>query len=314
MMRRPFASLFVSRLPFFLALISLLVTGAWVRPGIAQQPQSDEVIRVNSDLVLVNVTVTDESGLPVGNLQQSDFAVAEDSKPQSISFFGSQSTPFAAIILLDASGSMEQRMSLARSAAIRFVEGLRPEDAVAVYQFDSKIKKVQDFSASSDLSSRVFDAQAQGLTVLYDAIVQAARDLAARPERRKAIIVLSDGEDTKSEATQSKALNAAMAVDAAIYSIDMTQDGTGTSRNQRLGMILRELSEKTGGIYVGTGGGPALRDACKKIVQELSEQYTIGYQPTNQALDGRWRSINVQSKKGGLKIRARKGYRAAKAS
>lgn len=313
-MPRSFPLLSVHRWPFFLALISLLVTGAWVRPSIAQQPQSDDVIRVNSDLVLVNVTVTDDSGRPVGNLQQGDFAVAEDSKPQSISFFGSQSTPFAAIILLDASGSMEQRMSLARSAAIRFVEGLRPEDAVAVYQFDSKIKKVQDFSASSDLSSRVFDAEARGLTVLYDAIVQAARDLATRPERRKAIIVLSDGEDTKSEATQAKALNAAMAVDAAIYSIDMTQDGTGTGRNQRLGMILRELSEKTGGIYVGTGGGPALRDACKKIVQELSEQYTIGYQPTNQALDGRWRSINVQSKKGGMKIRARKGYRAAKAS
>ncbi len=313
-MSQPFRKRAFHRLPFYLALVSLIITGTWVDRSTAQQPQSDDVIRVNSDLVLVNITVTDDNGRPVSNLQQSDFNISEDSRPQTISFFGSQSTPFAAIILLDASGSMENRMSLARSAAIRFVEGLRPEDAVAVFQFDSKIRKVQDFSASSDLSSRVFDAQANGMTVLYDAIVQAARDLAVRPERRKAIIVLSDGEDTKSDATQGKALNAALAVDAAIYSVDMTQDGTGTSRNQRLGMILRELSEKTGGIYVGTGGGPALREACKKIVQELSEQYTIGYQPTNQSLDGRWRTISVQSKKANLKIRARKGYRAAKSS
>jgi Ca-activated chloride channel family protein len=151
------------------------------------------------------------------------------------------------------------------------------------------------------------------MTVLYDGIVQAARELSTRPERRKAILVLSDGEDTKSEATQAKALNAALAVDASIYSVDMTQDGTGTSRDAHLGAILRELSEKTGGIYVGSGGGPAMRDACKKIVEELSEQYTIGYQPSNQAQDGRWRSISVQSKRPGVKIRARKGYRAAKA-
>lgn len=299
---------------FLLCLFFVICLSGLPGRGVAQQPQTDDVIRVNTDLVVVNATVTDENGRPLSGLQQSDFTILEDSHPQNIAFFGAHSTPFAAIILLDASGSMGNRMSLARSAAIRFVEGLRPEDAVAVYQFDSKVRKVQDFSSSGDLSSRVFDAEANGMTVLYDAILQAARELATRPERRKAIVVLSDGADTKSEVTKEKALNGALAVDAAIYTVDMTQDGTGTNRDAHLGMVLRELSEKTGGIYVGSGGGPAMRDACKKIVQELSEQYTIGYQPSNQTADGRWRTISVQSKKPGVKIRARKGYRAAKAS
>jgi Ca-activated chloride channel family protein len=298
--------------PHVLWLLLLLNFGI-VFPLSAQQPgDDDEVERVDTNLVLVNVTVKDQKGNLVSGLHRADFQITEDTQSQAISDFGAEATPFAAVILLDTSGSMEARMSMARSAAARFVEGLRPDDAVEVYRFDSKVVKLQDFSSTSDLSAHIYETHADGMTVLYDAILQAAHDLAARPERRKAIIVISDGADTKSAATMSKALNSALAVDAAIYGVDMTQDGTGINTDKRVGKVLRDLSEKSGGIYVGTGGGQALRDALKGVLQELGGQYTIGYHPSNANFDGKWRAIEVKLGKPGLVVRARKGYRAAK--
>ncbi|MEO6392959.1 MAG: VWA domain-containing protein [Pyrinomonadaceae bacterium] len=295
------------------ALITIFAsTNYFIRTRAQQQPQDDDVERVNSDLVLVNATVTDGKGKPVGGLRKADFKLVEDSQPQQISFFGAESTPFAAVILLDTSGSMEARMSMARAAAVRFVESLRPEDMVAVYRFDSEIVKLQDFSSTANLSDRFFDTRAHGQTRLYEAIVMAARELAKRPERRKAIVVLSDGADTASLDTREKAADAALAADAAIYGIDMTQDGTGDRRDLQVAQILKSLSEKSGGLYVAAAGGPLLRESCIRIVQELSQQYTIGYQPTNQNHDGHWRAIEIKLNRPELKVRARKGYKAAK--
>lgn len=293
--------------------VSLTASAFYYSVTLAQQQlHDDDIERVNTDLVLVNATVTDAKGKPVGGLRKADFKLLEDAQSQQISFFGAESTPFAAVILLDTSGSMEARMSMARAAAVRFVESLRPEDMVAVYRFDSEIVKLQDFSSTANLSDRFFDTRAHGQTRLYEAIVTAARELAKRPERRKAIVVLSDGADTASLDTREKAVDAALAADAAIYGIDMTQDGTGDRRDLQVAQILKSLSEKSGGIYVAAAGGPLLRDACKRIVQELSEQYTIGYQPTNQNHDGRWRAIEIKLSRPDLKVRARKGYKAPK--
>jgi Ca-activated chloride channel family protein len=298
----------------FGSLIAFAVFVGLFSKASSQQPHDDEVERVSTDLVLVNVTVKDDKGKLISGLRQNEFKLTEDSKDQPISFFGAESTPFAAVILLDTSGSMEQRMSLARSAAGRFVEGLRPDDAVAVYQFDSEVTMLQDFSSSSDLTPKVFSTRARGMTVLYDAVVTAAQILSQRPERRKAILILSDGADTRSSASLDKALNSALAVDASIYGVDMTQDGTGDRTDTRVGKVLRYLSDKSGGVYVGSGGGPALRQAFKDILQELGGQYTIGYQPSNRNFDGKWREIKVQLARPGISVRARKGYRAQRAA
>ncbi|MXG60666.1 VWA domain-containing protein, partial [Escherichia coli] len=128
--------------------------------------------------------------------------------------FSYEETPFAVAILIDSSGSMEGREALARSAAIRFLDGLRGNDVAAVYKFDSEIEQVQDFSPSRDLAPVIYGLRARGMTVLNDAIVRAARDLAQRPEKRRAIVVLSDGADTHSRASAEKALDAALAAQA----------------------------------------------------------------------------------------------------
>lgn len=281
----------------------------------AQQPQEDddEVVRINTDLVVMNVTVVDAQGKYVHGLKRSDFKVFEDGREQPaeiISTFGTEETPFAAVILLDTSGSMESRMSLARSAAIRFLDGLRPDDVAAVYKFDAEIEKVQDFSPSRDLASMAFGLRARGMTSLNDAIVRAAQDLAERPEKRRAIVVLSDGMDTRSRASAEKALNRALAAQATIYTVDMSASHGPNVGNQQNAAVLRNFAAKSGGRFVATPGGQALREAFAGIIEELSNQYTIAYRPTNRARDGKWRTLEVKLTRPELAARTRKGYRA----
>ena len=171
--------------------------------------QENDIISVDSSLVLLNAAILDASGKHVSGLQQKHFKILENGAPQEISFFSSEETPFAAVLLLDTSGSMEERVSMARSAAIRFLDGLRPDDSAAIYRFDSKVSLVQEFSGSRDIIEKIFDLKADGMTALNDAIVKAANDLSKRPEKRRAVVVLSDGEDTISRHSASKALKAA---------------------------------------------------------------------------------------------------------
>lgn len=277
--------------------------------------QDDDVVRVNTDLVVLNITVTDKAEQYVPGLHLSDFKIFEDNheiSPQLISSFSVHESPFASVVLLDSSSSMEARLSLARSAAIRFLDGLRAEDVAAVYKFDSTVEQIQDFSSGRDLAPMAFGIHAKGLTTLNDAIVDAAKALAERPEKRKAIVVLSDGVDTYSRSSADKALESALAVGASIYTVDMSATEGGAFRSQENAMILRNFAEKSGGRFVATPGGPALRDAFVSIADELGHQYTVAYRPLNRARDGKWRKLDVRVSRSDLIVRTRKGYRAPK--
>jgi Ca-activated chloride channel family protein len=300
----------LARLARASSLIALLVTFTG-----AAKAQDDEVVRVNTDLVVLNVTVMDKDGQYVPGLKLADFKVFEEGREvpiKLISSFGAQESPFAAVILLDTSGSMESRLSLGRSAAIRFLDGLRPEDVAAVFNFDHRVEQVQDFSSGRDLAPMAFGLRAKGMTALYDAILRGAQTLAARPEQRKAIVVLSDGMDTKSSASAGKALEAALAVNAGIYAVDMSATDGGVSKDIQSAMQLKSLAEKSGGRFIATPGGPALRDAFASIAQELGHQYTIAFRPADQTRDGKWRTLEVKLSRPELTVRTRKGYRSPK--
>ena len=274
--------------------------------------QDEHVESVDSSIVLVNTTVQDKAGHAVFGLKRSQFKVFEDGVEQPIDIFAAESTPYAAVILLDTSGSMEERIGIVRSAAIKFLDGLRTDDMAAVFKFDSKVKLLQDFSSSRDIAEEIYDLKADGYTVLNDAIVKAAANLAKRPEKRRAIIVLSDGEDTKSGSSAGKALKAALAANALIYTVDMSSmENSGPMRMQNRG-VLKNFAEKSGGTFIATPGGSALRDAFASIAEELGVQYTIGYQPANSKKDGKWHTIEVRVAKPNLQIRARQGYNAEK--
>jgi Ca-activated chloride channel family protein len=260
----------------------------------------------------MNATIRDARDHQVDGLQQKDFKIFQDGTQQEIVFFQTDEAPFAAVILLDTSGSMSERISIARSAAINFLDGLRTDDMAAVYRFDSKIVTVQDFSSSRDVTDKIFDLKASGQTVLNDAILKAAKDLAGRPEKRKAIVVVSDGADNFSGASADKALKAALAADATIYTVDMsTIAGNGTERRQNQA-VLRNFAVKTGGIFVSTENGLELRNALRNIVSELGKQYTVAFDPGNIRHDGKWHTLELRVARPDLTIRTRQGYHAPK--
>ena len=148
--------------------------------------------------------ISDNRGKTVSGLKQSQFKIFEDGKEQKIDFFQSQETPFAAIILLDTSGSMESRVSMARSAAINFLDGLRPDDVAAIYNFDSKVSLVQDFSNSRDITQSIFDLKADGYTALNDAVYQAAWNSANVPKNGGRLSCCQTARTTKADALPIK--------------------------------------------------------------------------------------------------------------
>lgn len=291
---------------------SLLISFLLVAANFINAQTDEETIKVESSLVVLNATITDGKGKPVSGLKQNQFQIFEDGKEQKIDFFAAEKSPFAAVILLDSSGSMEERVSLARSAAIQFLDRLRTDDVTAIYNFDSKISLVQDFSNSRDIYEGVFDIKANGMTILNDAIFNAAQELAKRPEKRRAIIVLSDGADTKSAKSSDKALKAALAAGATIYTVDMSAIDTNFKDRAQNQGVLKNFAEKSGGKFIATPGGIAMREAFKNISEELGTQYTLGYQPINLTRDGKWRTIEIKTSKTDLNIRTRKGYNAPK--
>lgn len=297
---------------FHFSVTSFLLVSLFSFNISAQTDDSDE-INVESTLVVLNTTVTDKTGKSVFGLKQNEFKVFEDGIEQKLDFFQTRETPFAAVILIDTSGSMEERVTLARSAAIVFLDGLRTDDNAAIYNFGSKVSLVQDFSNSRDIYEKFFDIKADGMTVLNDAIFQAATELEKRSEKRRAILVLSDGADTRSKVSSDKALKAALKANAMIYTVDMSSiNMSGKEKMQSQG-ALKNFAEKTGGKFVSTPGGIELRNAFKNIAEELGNQYTFGYEPNNVKKDGKWHSLEVRISRPNLVIRTREGYNAEKA-
>ena len=249
---------FRSDLFFIISLFSVFSLISQTK--IIAQTVDEEEISVDSSLVIINAVVTDKNGKPVFGLKKSDFKVFEDGKDQeeTLDFFQAQETPFAVVILMDTSGSMQQRVTLARSAAINFLTGLRSEDNVAIYNFDSKVSLVQDFSNTQDINEKAFNLKSDGMTVLNDAIYQAANELGKSAEKRRAIVVLSDGADTRSKYSSNKALKAALDANALIYTVDMASPESGMKDKIVNQGALKNFAEKSGGKYVSTPGGVQL--------------------------------------------------------
>ncbi len=306
----------------FFALFLLFTTGleaALAPPGPTSPPakslsfaqqQDEDVVRVNTDLVVLNATVLGKDGKFVSGLRRADFHILEDGKEQKLASFSAAETPFAAAIVIDTSGSMDARLTLARSAAIQFLDGLREADVAAVYNFDYKVEQLQDFSPGRDLPPKAFGLRAKTTTALNDAVLRAADDLAVRPEKRRAIVVLSDGGENASRASSDKALNHALAGGATIYAVNMSEEGP--ARDIVGSSILKNLAAKSGGQYISTPGGQKLRDAFASIFEELSHQYTLSYVSSNRERDGKWRAVEVRLARPEITVRTRKGYRAPK--
>lgn len=283
------------------------------KPEAESLPQ-EETITFDTNLVMVNVTITDDKDRYVGGLKREDFSLFEDKSRQKVVNFSYDENPFTVVILLDVSLSMQNKLSLARGACANFVNGLRDGDTFAIYSFGGmKVKTLQDFTEVRDVPDSVWGMKADGETPLYDAIAKAADALAKRPERRRAILIVSDGADTTSKATLDQALRKSLAAQASVYAVDMTDAAVyGHQARDNGADVMKEVAAKTGGKFFRTAGGSKLRDAFASTIEELRHQYTLTYESSNERYDGRWRTIEVKLAKPQFNVRARQGYYARK--
>ncbi len=283
-------------------------------PEPTQDQDKAKIVAVDTTVVILNMTVTDREGKHVRKLKAEDFEVLEDRVPQHILSLSSTEMPFAAAILLDSSGSMDAKMSLARAACSSFVEGIRDGDVFAIYGFGgTKVKLLQDFTEVRDAGFAIWDEDARGMTPLYDCIVTASEALEKRPERRKAILLVSDGADTQSKVTFEKALRKALDADVAIYGVDLSEAALNRNAVRDSGAeAMKNFATKTGGKFFRTPGGAALRSTFIDTVEELRNQYTLVYEPSNEKADGKWRTVEVRPRRLNVNVRTRQGYFAKK--
>jgi Ca-activated chloride channel family protein len=239
------------------------------------------------------------------DLQKDQVILKEDGKRQSLVDFYIETRPITLAVILDSSGSMQGAIDKVHNAASKFVSTLGAEDRAMVIDFNDQVFLLQDTTTDKDaLKSAITSTAALGDTALYDALYASFRRLRGI-QGRKAIILLSDGEDTSSKFSYKRVLDEAKLADIIIYSI-----GLGTSAlDIDLRRVLKTLSEETGGRAYFPDKVEELEGVYDAIAEELKNQYYITYEPTNTVWDGRWRRIEVGIAPGiEVEMRARKGY------
>jgi Ca-activated chloride channel family protein len=278
-------------------------------------PQSGSLLTIHKRVDEVNVLfiATDKHGKFVRDLNQGDFAILDDHKPpQSIINFRREiDLPLHLGLLIDVSGSVHSRFDFEQNAAISFLEhSIRAGfDKAFIVGFNTQSQMPQDFTDNvALLSAGVHKLQDGGGTALYDAIYRACKEkfLKDRPDHpvRKAIVLVSDGEDNQSEITRAQAIEMAQRAEVIIYAIS-TDDSGLILRGDK---VLDQIAEATGGRAFFPFKVKDMTRSFAAIEDELRSQYIVSYQPADFDADGRFRSIEISSLKKDLQVRARKGY------
>jgi len=318
----------------FRLLTLVLATFVWVAPSRAQSaymsgapslnaanaadstddPQS-AMITLHARVNEVNVLfiATDKHGKFVRDLNQNDFSILDDHKPPQaiLNFHRETDLPLHLGLLIDVSGSVGSRFDFEQGAATSFLEHtLRARfDKAFIVGFNTRSQMAQDFTDNVQLlSAGVHRLRNGGGTALYDAVYRACKEkfLKDRPERpvRKAIVIVSDGEDNQSEFSKAQAIEMAQRAEVIIYAIS-TDDSGLVMRGDK---VLEQLAEATGGRAFFPFKMKDITHSFAAIEDELRSQYVVSYKPANFDADGRYRSIEISSLKKDLQVRARKGY------
>lgn len=281
------------------------------------QPEEQiPVIHSVTNEVRVVFTVTDKHGHYIKDLKQNDFKVIDDKKPAELRSFHSETDlPLEVGLLIDASNSVRDRFKFEQEAAIEFLNGTirRGYDEAFVVGFDVTPEVVQDFTDNTEsLSIGVRSLRAGGGTAMYDALYFACRDKLLKHELtrqvRRAIILLSDGEDNQSHVTREEAIEMAERAETIVYTISTNISGMKGAGDK----TLERIADATGGRAFFPFQMREVSDAFSSIQEELRSQYAVAYKPENFLADGRYRTIEIQAPGKGFKVRTRKGYYAPK--
>jgi len=272
-------------------------------------------LRVDVDVVLIPVTITDPMNRLVTGLEREHFVVYEGSQKQEIRHFSSEDAPISLGVIFDLSGSMNNKVEKARDAVVEFFKTANPEDEFFMVTFNEKPELLEDFTQSvEEIQAKLIYSNPKGRTALLDAIYLSLAKMRDAKHRKKALLVISDGGDNHSRYTEGEIKNLVKEADVQMYAIGIF-DMTPRSDEERMGpMLLSEITEVTGGRAFTLDSVNELADVATKIGIELRNQYVLGYRPSNPAKDGKWRKVKVklQPPKGlpPLQVYAKTGYYA----
>lgn len=332
------------RLLSTLTVASTLLAASAVAQQSSQSSDQDqnpsETLKVNVNVVQLFFNVKDKHGALIPNLTKDDFTIAEDGKPQTIKYFTAESNlPLTLGMMIDASGSQRNVLDMEKEVGGAFLKQiLTDKDEAYVISFDISVDLLQDFTrdthrlqAALDKAKINTDFTSGGIpgmgggpvpqhnspgTLLYDAVYLSAHDMLSKETGRKAMILLTDGQDEGSRLKIQDAIEAAQKADAIVYVLLCADRGFygGFSMGYSGEGDMRKLTEQTGGRVINVGNKfDKLKEAFDQIAKELRSQYNIGYTPTNLNRDGTYRKIEIKNKEN-YKIQSRAGYYALRKS
>jgi len=282
----------------------------------AADSEAVAVIRVRPNEVNVVFTVTDKRGRRITDLKQSDFRVLDDNKPPEVirSFLAETNLPLQVGLLIDASNSVRDRFKFEQESAIEFLnQTIQPrKDQAFVIGFDVTPEVTQDFTDNSELLAHgVHALRPGGGTALYDALYYACRDKLLKAPKsitvRRAIILLSDGDDNQSHVTREEAIEMAQRAEAVVYTISTNVSGTAQAGDK----VLDRIADATGGKPFHPFQIRDVANAFAEIQDELRSQYAISYKPADFKTDGHYRSIDIEANdRKNFRVRSRRGWYA----
>lgn len=300
--------------------------------------QETPVFRSGTELVTVTATVTDRSNRRITGLRKEDFTLTEEGAPQEIAFFGSGAdTPASIGLVVDVSGSMVDKIDDVRDALEHFIETVKPEDEVFVTSFAAEVDgKVELTRDRERLRRAVRGLRANGGTALYDAVIDGLERLARGTHQKKALLIISDGNDTNSAASRRDAQRAVIRSESLVYAFGIGHSARGSfghddpfgghspfgrgraaPQADRVDLgVLRDFTEPAGGRAflledAHQGSRDLIDEAVTEVASELRQQYSLGYYPTNPAVsDGKFRRLEVRVSRPEYRVRVREGYSA----
>jgi Ca-activated chloride channel homolog len=284
-------------------------------PSALKSTRAGEKIRVNVNLVLVPLTVTDPMDRLVTGLEKENFFIYENNHMETIKSFSTEDAPVSIGVIFDLSGSMSNKVIRARDSILEFMKTSNPQDEFFVIGFNDRPELIEDFTSSVDqIEARLAIVKAEHRTALLDAIYYGLNKMKQAKFERKALLVVSDGGDNRSRYTEGEVRSVVRESGVQIYSIGIFDPYAATTE-ERLGpLLLNDISEETGGRLFRVDDVSEMGDIATKISAELRNEYVIGYKPDNDKHDGKWRKLKVRLVPPAglppLTVHARTGYYA----
>lgn len=302
-------------------LATVLLMSLALAFSVAQEPpkktkDSDFTLSVNVNLVTLHVSVFDEKDRLIKDLKKEDFSVFEDKIQQELSLFKQEDVPVSLGLVIDNSGSMRTKRERVNKAAITFARTCKPQDEIFLINFNDQVYIDQEFTRNKDDLAEALDTiDTRGGTALHDALYLSLEHIREGKEDKKALLLISDGEDRDSRYKFTSVLEFARESPASIYVIGLfDKEGERSRAQKKAANNLKELAEETGGKYFFSESADEVEALCTQVAHDIRNQYTLGYKPSNARRDGTWRAVNVKlnTTKGAKKLvaRTKRGYYA----